>query len=140
MLYNGEGGRFPLFFIGGKMLEYVFCFFVGMFFMYCLSILMALGHSVNVLRRTQISVAAMFLVSEQGINEVLQLKYLVMKEARRSEQNINAQIHIDQVSLQSVRKSIMRNYLATFPGISTMHIAMYESIQSVSPGYNLHNA
>ena len=97
------------------MLEYIFCFFIGMFFMYCLSALMALGHSVNILRRAQISVAAMFLVSEQGINEVLQLKYLIMKEAKRSEQNITAQIHIDQVSLQSVRKSIMRNYLTTFP-------------------------
>ena len=83
--------------------------------MYIFSSIMAVGHSVVTLQEVQKSVAALFLVCEQGIQETLQLKYLAMEEANRSEQNITAQKYIDQMSLDSVRKTVMRNFLRTFP-------------------------
>jgi hypothetical protein len=67
------------------------------------------------IKETQKSCAALFLICEQGIQETLQLKYMVMKEANRSEQNITAQKHIDQMSLDSVRKTVIRNFVRTFP-------------------------
>jgi hypothetical protein len=97
------------------MLEYFICFLLGMVFMYIFSSIMAVGHSVVTLQEVQKSVAALFLVCEQGIQETLQLKYLAMEEANRSEQNITAQKYIDQMSLDSVRKTVMRNFLRTFP-------------------------
>ena len=97
------------------MLEYFICFLSGVVFMYILSSVMAVGHSVLTLQEVQKSVAAMLLVCEQGIQETLQLKYLAMEEANRSEQNITSQKYIDQMSLDSVRKTVMRNVLRTFP-------------------------
>ena len=110
-----ERGGFPSFFFGGKMLINVLCVFGGMVMMWCLSYLMTLGHSVNILKQTQQSCAALFTVSEQGLQEILQLKYLAMKEADRTEQNITAQKYIDQLNISSIKTSIMRNYVQTFP-------------------------
>jgi len=83
--------------------------------MWCLSFLLGLGYSINLLKQAQQSCAAMFTTCEQGMQEILQLKYMAMREAKRSEQNITAQRHIDQMNINSVRNSIMRNYVATFP-------------------------
>ena len=97
------------------MLEYIFCFTLGLFFSYFLSYVSALGHSVMAVKETQKSCAALFLICEQGIQETLQLKYMVMEEAKKSEQNITAQKYIDQMSLDSVRKTVIRNFVRTFP-------------------------
>ena len=86
-----------------------------MMVMWCLNYLMALGHSVNILKQTQQSCAALFIVSEEGLQEILQLKYMAMEEANRTEQNITAQKYIDQLNIDSIKKSIMRNYTQTFP-------------------------
>ena len=92
--------------------------------MWCLNYLMVLGHSINVLKQTQQSCAALFVVSEQGLHEVLQLKYIAMEEAKRTEQNIIAQKYIDQLNIDSVKKSIMRNYVLSFPK-SYHHVMEY---------------
>jgi len=76
---------------------------------------MSVGHSIIMIKQAQQSCAALLLVSEQGLLEILNLKYLAMEEANRSEQNITAQKYIDQMNLDSVKKSIMRNYVNTFP-------------------------
>ena len=83
--------------------------------MWCLNILMSLGHSVSILKQTQQSCAALFLVSEEGLQEILELKYLTMKEANRTEQNIIAQKYIDQLNIGNIKKSIMKNYTNNFP-------------------------
>jgi flagellar motor component MotA len=92
------------------------------FFLY----VMALGHSINVLKQTQHSCALMFTTSEQGLQEILQLKYLAMAEAKRSEQNIISQKYIDQMNVESIKKSVMRNYVRTFPE-SYIHVLEYSS-------------
>tara|TARA_R100000700_G_scaffold39532_2_gene52581 strand:+ start:280 stop:663 length:384 start_codon:yes stop_codon:yes gene_type:complete len=97
------------------MLEYIIGFTCGVVLFYFLSYVMALGHSISVLKQTQRSCAALFVVSEQGLHEVLHLKYLAMEESGRSEQNITAQKYIDQMSIDSIRKTIMRNYVRVFP-------------------------
>lgn len=49
-----------------------------------------------------------------------------MKESGRSQQNITSQKYIDQMSLDSVRKTIMRNYTRSFPE-SYSHLMEYTS-------------
>ena len=97
------------------MLEYLFCFFIGMVTTLFFNYVAAIGHSITVLKQTQRSCAALFVASEQGLLEVLYLKYLAMEEADRSEQNIIAQKYIDQINIDSIKKSIMKNYVTTFP-------------------------
>ena len=126
-----ERGGFPSFFIGGKMLTNLLCFIAGMTTMYILSCIISVGHSVNVLNQTQQSCAALFVQSEQGLQEILQLKYLAMEEAQRSEQNIIAQKYIDQLNLSSVKTSIMRNYVEVFPSgyIDIMKYSTWEELE-----------
>ena len=38
-----------------------------------------------------------------------------MSEAKRSEQNIIAQRHIDQMNVESIKLAIMRNFVNEFP-------------------------
>ena len=38
-----------------------------------------------------------------------------MEEAKRSPQNIIAQKYIDQMNIDSIRKTIMKNYVRVFP-------------------------
>jgi len=97
------------------MLINTICFLSGMILMRVLQSLISLGYAVNVIKQTQQSCASLFMSSEQGLFEVLNLKYLAMKEANRSNQNIIAQKYIDQLNIESVKKSIMRNYVGTFP-------------------------
>lgn len=97
------------------MLANILYLLLGMAIMSFLNYIVSLGHSIHVIKKTQQSCAALFAVSEQGVQEILQLKYIAMEEAKRSEQSIRAQKYIDQINLSSVKKSIMRNYIETFP-------------------------
>ena len=97
------------------MLEYIIGFIAGVLVTYFFSYLMALGYSVNVIKQTQRSCAALFVTSEQGLLEILHIKYLAMEESGRSQQNITAQKYIDQMNIDSIRKTIMRNYVTVFP-------------------------
>ncbi len=99
---------------------------IGMILMWFYNYTMSLGQSIHILKQTQQSCAALFIVSEQGLQEVLQLKYIVMKEAGRSDQNIVAQQYIDQVSIDSIRKTIMSNYSQQWPS-SYSHIMEYST-------------
>ena len=49
-----------------------------------------------------------------------------MADAKKSEQNIMAQRHIDQINVESVKAAIMRNYVGTFPS-SYKHIMEYST-------------
>ena len=97
------------------MVENISWFIIGMVVSQLFKYVMSLGLSISILNQTQKSCAALFLLSEQGLQQILELKYIEMKEARRSDQNILAQRHIDQVNLDSIRTSIMRNYVNSFP-------------------------
>lgn len=108
------------------MLFNLIWFLCGMGVVLLYSYVMTLGYCVNVVMQTQQSCAAMFTVSEEGLQEVLELKYIAMHEAKRSEQNIKAQRHIDKTNIDSMKKSIMRNYVATFPK-SYGHLMEYSS-------------
>jgi hypothetical protein len=107
------------------MLEYIIGFVAGAVLTYFFSYLIALGHSINVLKQTQKSCAALFVVSEQGLQETLHLKYIAMEDSGRSSQNITAQKYIDQMNVVSIRKTIMRNYVTMFP-------KQYENIMKYS--------
>ena len=88
--------------------------------------MMTIGYSVNILQQTQQGCAALFTVSEQGLQEILILKYMAMKEANRTEQNITAQKYIDQMNVKSIQTSIMRNYIDCFPP-SYSHLIQYKN-------------
>lgn len=117
------------------MLIKVLCFFAGMFAMWLLSYMLSVGHSINVLKQTQRGCAALFIESEQGVQEILQLKYLAMVEADRSEQNIISQKYIDQMNLSGVKKILMRNYVSTFPA-SYNHVMEYSSWEELEDYVN----
>jgi len=117
------------------MLEYVIGFFMGMVLTYFFSYIVALGHSINVLKQTQKDCAALFITSEQGLQEIFHIKYLAMKDSSRSEQNITAQKYIDQMSLKSVRKAIFRNYIGVFPK-KYGHIMEYSSWEEMEDYVN----
>ena len=88
---------------------------MGIIFTMTVNYITKLGSSVIILKQAQKSCAALFVTSEQGLQEILQLKYLAMEEANRSQQNITAQKYIDQLNIDSIKKSIMRNYIVNFP-------------------------
>ena len=117
------------------MLVNIFWFLMGMIVMYLLRYLMSFGHSVNVIKQTQHSCALLFTESEQGLHEVLELKYIAMREAKRSDQNIISQKYIDQLNVNSIQKSIMRNYVGTFPS-SYRHIMEYSSWEELEDYVN----
>ena len=108
------------------MLANLLYILLGMGIVWFFNYVTALGHSISVIKKTQQSCAALFVMSEQGVQEILQLKYIAMEEAQRSEQNIRAQKYIDQMNLGSVKKSIMRNYIETFPQIYS-HLIQYST-------------
>ena len=117
------------------MIEYLLVFSLGVVFSYFFTYVMSLGHSVNILKTTQRSCAALFIISEQGIQEILHLKYIAMEESGRSQQNITSQKYIDQMSLDSVRKTIMRNYTRSFPE-SHSHLMEYTSWEEMADWVN----
>ena len=106
------------------MLVKVLCFLSGMIMMWLLGYFLGIGHSITLLKETQRNCAALFTASEQGFHEILQLKYLAMAEAKRSDQNIISQKYIDQLNVDNMKKSIMRNYAGVFP-INYRHIIEY---------------
>ena len=97
------------------MLENISWFIIGMVVSQLFKYVMSLGWSISILNQTQKSCAALFLLSERGLQQVLELKYIEMEDAKRSEQNIIAQRHIDQMNLDSIKMTIMRNYVNSFP-------------------------
>ena len=97
------------------MLENIVWFVLGMIVSSLFSYVASIGWSVILLKQTQKSCAALFTVSEQGLQEILHLKYIVLEESGRSQQNITAQKYIDQMTIASVKTAIMKNYVSTFP-------------------------
>ena len=97
------------------MLEYTICFILGVLTSWFLTYVMSLGHSITVLKQTQKSCAALLLVSEQGLHQILELKYISMEESGRSQQNITAQKYIDQMNIDSMKKAIIRNHVNAWP-------------------------
>ena len=87
---------------------------------------MSLGLSVIILNQTQESCAALFTLSSLGLQRVLELKYIEMADSERSEKNIMAQRHIDQINVESIKSSIMRNYINSFPS-SYKHTMQYST-------------
>ena len=117
------------------MLTNTLCFLGGMITMYALSYVASIGHSINVLKQTQQSCAALFVASEEGLQQILFLKYLAMEEADRSSQNITMQKYIDQLNIDSIKKSIMRTYVETFPGAYS-HALEYKSWEELEEYVN----
>ena len=117
------------------MLKYTVCFMAGMMLSWFFSYFLSIAHSIIVLRRTQRDSAVLFLASEQGLQEILHLKYIAMQEAKRSEQNITAQKYIDQMNIASIKKSIMKNYIITFPS-NYRHILEYTTWEEMEDFVN----
>ena len=97
------------------MIENIIWFVIGMVVSQLFKYVMSLGWSIIILKQTQKSCAALFTLSAHGLQQVLELKYIEMSEAKRSEQNIIAQRHIDQMNVESIKLAIMRNSPNEFP-------------------------
>lgn len=108
------------------MLENIIWFAIGMIVSQLFKYVMSLGLSVIILNQTQESCAALFTLSSLGLQRVLELKYIEMADSERSEKNIMAQRHIDQINVESIKSSIMRNYINSFPS-SYKHTMQYST-------------
>ena len=108
------------------MIENIIWFVSGMIVSQLFKYVMSLGWSIIILKQTQKSCAALFTLSAHGLQQVLELKYIEMSEANRSEQNIIAQRHIDQMNVESIKLAIMRNFVNEFPS-SYKHTLEYTS-------------
>ena len=108
------------------MIENIIWFVIGMVVSQLFKYVMSLGWSIIILKQTQKSCAALFTLSAHGLQQVLELKYIEMSEAKRSEQNIIAQRHIDQMNVESIKLAIMRNFVNEFPS-SYKHTLEYTS-------------
>ena len=106
------------------MVENIIYIVIGMIASQLFKYVMSLGSSVMVLRQTQRSCAALFVISAKGLEQILELKYIEMADAKRSEQNIVAQRHIDQMNIDTIKSTIMRNFVNQFPS-SYKHILEY---------------
>jgi|TARA_R110000822_G_scaffold194933_1_gene333159 hypothetical protein len=108
------------------VLENIIWFAIGMIVSQLFKYVMSLGLSVIILNQTQESCAALFTLSSLGLQRVLELKYIEMADSERSEKNIMAQRHIDQINVESIKSSIMRNYINSFPS-SYKHTMQYST-------------
>ena len=108
------------------MIENMAWFVTGMIVSQLFKYVMSLGWSILILKQTQKSCAALLALSAHGLQQVLELKYIEMADTNRSEQNILAQRHIDQVNVESVKSAIMRNFVNSFPS-SYKHTMEYSS-------------
>tara|TARA_R110001583_G_scaffold23235_1_gene86077 strand:+ start:6856 stop:7242 length:387 start_codon:yes stop_codon:yes gene_type:complete len=115
------------------MLAEILYFLSGMIFMYTLRYVADIGHSISLLKRTQHSCAALFIASEEGLQQILFLKYLAMEEANRTKQNIISQKYIDQLNIDNIKKSIMKTYSDSFPSAYS-HVIEYETWEELE-GY-----
>mgnify|MGYP003153338672 CR=1 FL=1 len=117
------------------MIEYVIGFITGLLVSYLLTYIMALGHAVFIIKQIQQSCAALFIVSEQGLLQILELKYIAMKEAKRTEQNIIAQKYIDQMNIDSIKNTVMKNYTKVFPE-KYVHVMEYSTWEEMEEYVN----
>ena len=108
------------------MIENMAWFVTGMIVSQLFKYVMSLGWSIIILKQTQKSCAVLLALSAQGLQQVLELKYIEMADTNKSEQNILAQRHIDQVNVESVKAAIMRNFVNSFPS-SYKHTMEYSS-------------
>lgn len=108
------------------MIENIIWFAIGLIVSQLFKYVMSLGSSIVILNQTQQSCAALFILSARGLQQVLELKYIELSDAQKSEQNIMAQRHIDQLNVESVKAAIMRNYVNVFPS-SYKHIMEYST-------------
>tara|TARA_R110002110_G_scaffold3150_3_gene16202 strand:- start:3517 stop:3939 length:423 start_codon:yes stop_codon:yes gene_type:complete len=108
------------------MLIKLLCFFTGMVSAWIFSYVLGVGYSINVLNRAQRSCAALFMTCEDGVQQILHLKYIAMEESAKSEQSITAQKFIDQINLDGVKKTVMKNYVNSFP-VTYHHIMEFET-------------
>ena len=121
----GEELSSPFFYFGGIMLENLLYLITGMIITLLFNYVLGIGASVLILKQVQKSCAILFVTSAQGLQEILELKYMAMREANRSDQNVMAQRYIDQMNIDSIKATIMKNYTNVFP-------SSYENIMEFS--------
>jgi len=107
------------------MLENLLYLITGMIITLLFNYVLGIGASVLILKQVQKSCAILFVTSAQGLQEILELKYMAMREANRSDQNVMAQRYIDQMNIDSIKATIMKNYTNVFP-------SSYENIMEFS--------
>jgi len=106
-----------------------------MLVMYAFKYVTVIGYCINLLKHTQQSCAVLFIASEEGLQQVLFLKYLAMEEANRTDQYITTQKYIDQLNIDNTKKSIMKTYVDSFPRAYS-HIVEYETWEELEDYVN----
>ncbi len=98
-----------------QIIHIILSFTAGIFFMYFLSVIMALGHSVTVIRQAIYDCLIIMSANIQAAYESYEIKYHALEIAERDDKYIDFQRKVDKQQLDTMRKSIIRNFIVTVP-------------------------
>ena len=113
-----EGRRQSAFFIGVLMetIFYMFIVFVcGMLFNATWGYILGLGYGMNAFQTAMINSLLLLAKNVQSVIEIQQLKYMSYEMLDRDEKYIEFQKTIDKKELNSLKNSLIRDYINTIP-------------------------
>ena len=139
MLY-WKGGGDPPFFIGVLMetLFYMFLVFIcGMAFNIGWGYTLGFGYGINAFQNAMTNSLLLLAKNVQSVAEVHQLKYMSYEMLDRDEKHIEFQKAIDQKELNSLKNSLIRDYINSVPSRYNFMIKFHDWDSAMSHLNNL---
>ena len=95
--------------------NYFIMFMIGFVSHMVWAYVLNLGYSVVMVKELTDDILKLIAKSAQTTYHVYELKYLFLKEAGKSEEQIEYERKLDQIQLKSVQDTIIRNVLTNYP-------------------------
>lgn len=95
--------------------NYFIMFMIGFVSHMVWAYVLNLGYSVVMVKELTDDILKLVAKSAQTTYHVYELKYLFLKEAGKSEEQIEYERKLDQIQLKSVQDTIIRNVLTNYP-------------------------
>ena len=95
--------------------NYFIMFMIGFVSHMVWAYVLNLGYSVVMVKELTDDILKLVAKSAQTTHHVYELKYLFLKEAGKSEEQVEYEKKIDQIQLKSVQDTIIRNVLTNYP-------------------------
>ena len=95
--------------------NYFIMFMIGFVSHMVWAYVLNLGYCVVMVKELTDDILKLVAKSAQTTYHVYELKYLFLKEAGKSEEQVEYEMKIDQMQLKSVQDTIIRNVLTNYP-------------------------
>ena len=95
--------------------NYFIMFMIGFVSHMVWAYVLNLGYCVVMVKELTDDILKLVAKSAQTTHHVYELKYLFLKEAGKSEEQVEYEKKIDQIQLKSVQDTIIRNVLTNYP-------------------------